>query len=402
MRDRVLAFLAEREQEQFALLEELVLIQSSSWNKVGVDAVGARLSEFLQGLGLNREVVAESDIGNQLIFRSAAWNIDRPGLLLVGHMDTVFPADTDFNWYRDDGVRVYGPGVIDMKGGLVVAVWALAALAHIGLLDRIPLTLICNSDEEIGSPASSLLVQTEAERSLLGLVFECGGLAGELVTGRKGKGGYLLKVHGRAGHAAFAGVDKASAILELSHKIIALERLNDPERQLVVNVGTVHGGIGPNTVADFATAEIDTRYLRLEDAELTAAKIEEITVKSTIKDTRGELELTGGRLPMEQSDTNHRLYRIIEQEATRLGIPCAEELRSGVSDANTIAATGIPVVDGLGPIGGCDHSDREYMIRESLPQRSQLAALAIIRCWQSLSNLGKVRLQDVGGEIIAC
>lgn len=382
MRNTILSYLNDNEEGQFQLLEKLVLTQSFSRNKAGVDAVGELLTEFLLPLGLIPEVVQESELGNQLLFRSPAWSPDRPGLLLVGHMDTVFPEASDFNWYRDDGALVRGPGVIDMKGGLVVAAWALAGLARVGLLEEIPLTLICNSDEEVGSPASAPLILREAKRSLVGMGFECGGLAGEVVTGRKGKGGYLLRVRGRAGHAAFAGPDKGSAILEMSHKIIALEKLNDVEKQLVVNVGTICGGIGPNTVADLAAVEIDTRFLRLEDAVETETKIREITENCQIPHTRGELEETGGRYPMEQSPGNRRLYGLVEQEAKNLGLACREELRSGVSDANTMSGAGIPVLDGLGPIGDCDHSDKEYMIRKSLPDRSRLAALSMIAAWE--------------------
>lgn len=382
MKEKIVACVDSDEAEQFTLLRQLVLQQSSSYFKPGVDAVGKMLADALIPLGMRGDVVKHSEVGNQLIFRSSAYREDVPSVLLIGHMDTVFPVDSPFDWYRDDGVKVYGPGVIDMKGGLVVAVSALKALSVCGLLDKIPLALICNSDEEIGSPASTPLIKTEAMRSLFALGFECGGLNGEIVTGRKGKAGYRLTVRGVAGHAAFAGANKASAILEMAHKVIALEQLNDPDRKIVVNVGVVHGGIGPNTVADKATAEIDTRFLQLADAADTASRIEAISQSSTIPGTLGELEKTPGRLPMEQNDVNRELYQLIRQEADVLKLSCQEELRSGVSDANTIAETGIPVVDGMGPIGDCDHSDREYMVRDSLPARSKLATCAIVRGWE--------------------
>jgi glutamate carboxypeptidase len=305
-----------------------------------------------------------------------------PGLLLIGHMDTVFPVDSPFNWFRDVGQKVFGPGVIDMKGGLVTAVFALRALAACRMLETIPLTFICNSDEEIGSPASTPLIQTEAARSLLGLGFECGGLHGEIVTGRKGKAGYFLSVKGRAGHAAFAGADKASAILELAHKIIALEGLNDTRRQIVVNVGVINGGIGPNTVADAAIAEIDTRFLSAADCVFTAANIFRIAAECSVPGTSAELRQTPSRMPMVQSAVNRELFQVIARQADMLGLPCREELRKGVSDMNTIAEAGIPVVDGMGPVGDCDHCDREYMIRDTLPSRTKLAALGIVGSWE--------------------
>ncbi len=381
MKESLIAFVEKSQKEQFSLLEDLVLQPSFSRFKEGVDAVGQKISASLKDTGMALETVRESEVGNQLVFRSPAYRTGLPALLLIGHMDTVYPLDSTFNSYRDDGRKVFGPGVVDMKGGLVAAIFAIRALAKGGLLAKIPLTFICNSDEEIGSPASWPLIQTEAERSLLALGFECGGLNGEVVTGRKGKAGYLLAVKGQAGHAAFAGSDKASAILELAHKIIALERLNDFQRKVIVNVGVIKGGIGPNTVADSAMAEIDTRFLEMADAEDTAIKIEKIALECSVPGTRAELYRTPARAPMIQSAANKKLFQLISREADLLGLPCREELRSGVSDVNTIAETGIPAVDGMGPIGDCDHSEREYMIRESLPARTKLAALSILSSW---------------------
>ncbi len=385
MHESLINFVQQSEKEQFRLLRQLVEQQSFSRFKAGVDAVGKWIADSLRGTGMVLDVVRESELGDQLIFRSPAYRPGVPALLLIGHMDTVFPVDSSFNWFKDDGQKVFGPGVIDMKGGLVTAIFALKALAACRLLEKIPLTFICNSDEEIGSPASTPLIQTEAARSLLGLGFECGGLGGEIVTGRKGKAGYLLSIKGRAGHAAFAGADKASAILELAHKIIALEQLNDARRKIVVNVGVIKGGIGPNTVADSAEAEIDTRFLTAADCVDTAAKIFRITAQCSVPGTSAELHPTPSRQPMVQSAVNRELFQVISRQADMLGLSCREELRSGVSDMNTIAEAGIPVVDGLGPIGDCDHCDREYMIKDSLSSRTKLAALAILSSWEHFS-----------------
>jgi glutamate carboxypeptidase len=186
-------------------------------------------------------------------------------------------------------------------------------------------------------------------------------------------------VRGRAGHAAFAGADKASAIHELAHQIIALEGLNDPGRGIVVNVGVVGGGIGPNTVSDSAFAEIDARFLHLADALAVEEQVTAIASRPTIAGTSAALTNTGGRPPMEQSEGNTALYHLLREEAEGIGLSCAAELRSGVSDANTLAREGLAVVDGLGPIGAGDHSEKEYMVRSSLAERTLLAALAIAR-----------------------
>lgn len=377
-------FLDKNKQDQFRFLQELVLLSSYSNNKIDVDKVGGVITHELASLPMSLETVEQVRTGNHLVFRSPACKEHEGSILLVGHMDTVFPSESEFNWYREEQGKVFGPGVIDMKGGLVVAIFALKALHHQNLLTKIPLTLICNSDEEIGSPTSRDLITKEAKRAIFGLVFECGGVNGEIVTGRKGKSGFTLNVKGRAGHAAFADSTKSSAILELAHKVISIERLNDPNRQLVVNVGTIEGGTGPNTIAENASAKIDTRYLSRLDGDECIAKIRAITDLCIIPETSATLTCTSEREAMVQSVSNQLLFQHIEQIANDLGFSVKAELRSGVSDANTMASAGLPVVDGMGPIGEFDHSDREYMNKESLLLKTLLSTVVIAQAWSSM------------------
>lgn len=380
MYDKALTCFENHMEDQLQLLQKLVLQSSYTEDKPGVDAVGHLMEEFLtKECGLSVERHPEAHHGDNLVFKTPAAKKDGASpILLVGHMDTVFPPGSEFNWFKDDGEKLFGPGVIDMKGGLVVAASSLQALHKTGLLNTIPITFICNSDEETGSLTSKAIIEKEASKSAIGLVYECGGLNGEIVTGRKGKTGYTLKVHGKAGHAAFAGKNKASAIHELALKIPQLEQLNDQKKQLVVNVGVIQGGMGPNTVAEYAEALIDTRFLTVADSKNTQEKIETITTACSVPDTHAELAITSGRLPMEQSHKNRQLYQVIAKAADRLGIKVCDELRSGVSDANTIAGCNIPVIDGLGPIGDCDHSDREYMVKSSLVEKTRLSIATLL------------------------
>lgn len=382
MRTLLSQYLEQHERDLFRFLRELVLQPSYSWNKKGVDSVGKIISRELAALPMNCTQSKQSELGNHLIFRSHACTNNLQSILLVGHMDTVFPPNLGFDWYREENGRVFGPGVVDMKGGLATAVFALKALHACGLLSEIPITFICNGDEEIGSPSSTELISRVARESLFAMVFECGGLNGQVVTGRKGRAGYVLDVKGRAGHAAFAIENKASAILRLAHHIIAIEKLNDPVSQLVVNVGTVMGGIGPNTVAEDASAQIDIRFLTVEDGQRCDKNLRRIAEDFHVQNTHTTLTMTSFRRPMEQSTANTKLFEHVRHEAEILQLPISSELRRGVSDANTIAEAGTPVLDGLGPIGDCDHSSNEYMIRESLPQRTLLAANSIFACWQ--------------------
>jgi len=383
---QIVSFLQENETQMFSLLEDLVVIQSSSHNKVGVDRVARAIETFLSNSSAICRTVTQEHSGNHLVIRSPAAEADgRRQALLVGHMDTVFPQDTAFNWYKEDEHHSYGPGVIDMKGGLVVGLFALSALDAAGLLSEIPITFICNADEEIGSGTSGAMIRKEARHSAFAFVLECGGLNGEVVTGRKGNLSAKIDVTGEAGHAAFAGQDKASAILELAHKTIALEALNAPERGITVNVGQVQGGIGPNTVPALASARIDMRFLTLPEGSALEKHLKEIVAHQQVPNTAATCQVLTGRPPMPKCDANHNLYEIVQAVASDLGYYIQPEFRQGVSDANLIAAENVPVIDGLGPLGGRDHSEEEYMIKSSLLQRTILLACAIPACYAKYS-----------------
>jgi glutamate carboxypeptidase len=273
-----------------------------------------------------------------------------------------------------------------MKGGLTAGIYALKALENADLLKEIPITFVFNSDEEIGSRTSETIIRREARKSLFAFVLECGGLEGEVVTGRKGNMSLTLDTFGKAGHAASAGKDKASAILSLAHKIISMETLNDPERKISVNVGKIAGGIGPNTVPDKATARIDVRYEHPADRRVLENKLTDCAKNIDVLGTKSHLEIVSGRPPMPQSNSNKKLYKIVKKIASQLNIQVQEEFRFGVSDANLIADEGTPVLDGLGPIGADDHSKNEYMIKKSLPERTLLLATALDACWKRLSQ----------------
>lgn len=384
--NRIITFLKAYNRDMFGLLEKMVLIQSGSTNKEGVDALGRFIKSTFQSNNVSCQVIEQDKYGNHLVVRSLCKGQFDTQILLVGHMDTVFPKDTGFNWYREEKTRCYGPGVIDMKGGLAAGIFALKALDNEKFLTQIPITFIFNSDEEIGSPSSKALVQQEAKKSIFAFVLETGGRNGEIVTGRKGNLSLELKIKGRAGHAAFAGKDKASAIVELAHKIIEFESLNNPHGGISVNVGRVNGGIGPNTVPEHASARIDFRFLKSPDKAYLEKKIAEITQKQNIQNTHSHFVILSGRPPMPVSEKNKKLFQAVQKTAKSIGLSVDEEFRAGVSDANLIAGENTPVVDGLGPIGAMDHSEDEYMIKESLLQRSALLANAIIECWEKYNQ----------------
>jgi len=374
-------YIAGHEVGMLALLKEMVLIQSGSYNKSGTDRVATLIRRVLGPLPLEIECFPQKQYGDILVAATPAVG-NTNNILIVGHTDTVFPEDTAFNGWRDDTDNVYGPGVIDMKGGLVLGIFALKALAACGRLRDLPIRFVFNADEEVGSPVSGPIITAEAQKSAMAFVLECGGTQNEVVTGRKGRTGFHLNVSGHAGHAAFAETDKASAILELSHKIIQLEALNGLKPGLTVNVGKIHGGIGPNSVAESAWAAVDVRFKNQNEANFFDSRLNDIITTPVIPETRVRVNNVTGRPPMEASAGNRSLFKAAEIQAHKLGMDIRESFRRGVSDANIIAATGTPVLDGLGPIGDLDHSVREYMQKNSLVPRCQLFTLTLLYCWE--------------------
>lgn len=381
MKQQLFDYVNSQRQNMLALLEKLVLIQSGSYNKPGVDQVVHRIQDVLTADDIPAREIPQEHYGAILLASSRAAG-EKHNILLIGHTDTVFPQNTTFNWWREDYEKAYGPGVIDMKGGLVAGIYALKALKHVGLLDRIPIRFIFNPDEEIGSPCSKDIIAAEARTSAMAFVLECGGLDGQVVTGRKGYIGVKLEAFGKAGHAAFITENKASAIVALARKILALESLNGQFDGVTVNVGRISGGIGSNTVPEYAVADVDIRFSTAAGAEFFEEQRSVLARQTDVPGTSTKIEVIRSRPPMEQSEGNRTLFRMVAEQARELHVPIQEEFRQGVSDANTVALEGVPVLDGLGPIGSLDHSDQEFMITESLFQRTQLLAWSLLEGWQ--------------------
>lgn len=366
------AYIKSRRRRMIELLEELVVIQSGTANKSGVDKVADVIIREMTGIGFDCERIPQTRAGDHIVARSPGHNSDDKQILMIGHMDTVFPADTSFNYFKEDSKNCYGPGVADMKGGLLVGIYALKALWDVNRFNNTPITFIFNSDEETGSGTSRELIASEAEKSLAAFVFEAGGLNNEVVTGRKGNFSAELSIEGKAGHAAFAGTDKASAILEMAHKIIAIEELNAPDKGVSANAGTVTGGIGSNTVAQRSKARLDFRFLSKQDHSRLHSRVEKIAAQTVIPGTRSKLRIVSSRPAMPQTTGNQNLFQWMKSIGDSMGIHISQELRQGVSDANLVADAGIPVLDGLGPIGAKDHSEDEYILSQSLFDRTIL------------------------------
>lgn len=363
-----------------SLIEELVSVNSFTEHLEGGEAVGRILERELRGLGMVVRRVTSERYATHLVAMTRAAEASAEGCVaLVGHLDTVFPPGT-FEGFRRDGDLARGPGVLDMKGGLVVAIEALRALAELGLLAEIPVRFVIVSDEEIGSPEGKLVIERELHGARAALVLESGRAKDAIITARKGTGSAKITASGRAAHAGNAHEQGANAIWALARFIDRAQALTDYERGVTVNVGKVSGGQGKNTVPDHAEALVDFRFVRSADGEATFAELREVAsaAAASIPNTP-TLVVEGGpaRPPLERTKANVALYRAYAERAREAGLGDGEApLVGGGSDASTTAALGVPSIDGLGPRGAGFHTRNELIeISSLLPKTEALADL---------------------------
>lgn len=370
----ILSYLTQHQDDILADLELLAKAESPSHDKSAVDACGQVLQQlFIRHLGAKAEVFPRSEYGNHLAFDIG--NGTRK-TIIMGHFDTVWDIGR-LSLRREDG-KLYGPGVLDMKGGLIQAIWAVKALKELELLADHHIRFLCNADEELGSPSSREWIEAQAKDCRQVLVAEPTTANNHaLKTGRKGTGRFYVHIKGRAAHAGNNPEDGISAIQEMSYQIQYLHSLNAPQNGTTVNVGVASGGNKINVVAEEANLSIDVRVTRLDEAE----RIHKAIYGSQAKLAGIELTITGGmvRPPMERNEAAGKLFGIAQQAAKALGFEVEEASVGGGSDGNFTAAMGIPTLDGLGATGAGPHAEYEHIIIEDLPKRSALLAELITR-----------------------
>jgi len=357
------------EGELLVLLEKMIAINSYSHNTEGV----AQMAETVGGaLPTPLELQSVTTSKKEPLWTCLYGPSGEAPILLVGHLDTVFPPGTfDRSMVFHDSY-LHGPGVADMKGGLAVILGALWALDRLKVLPKIPLLLAFNGDEEIGSPGSGHRLEQLARSCRLGFVFECGGPDGSVVTSRRGLCRYLLKIRGKAGHAGNLQAAKQSAVVELAHQILKLEGLNDLEAGLSVNVGRIKGGMASNVIPAEAEAELEVRFLNQGQGDEVDDRIRNLAKGSREFGIETDLVRGHARPPMEHTPGTARLFQEVAQVAARNQIILSEETRWGASDANLLATVGLPTIDCLGPVGEMDHSENERILEDSLFQRVEL------------------------------
>jgi len=373
--NKVFAWLAPRAAEMEALLQRLVNIDSNSFDKAGTDAVGAAISEVLEADGIAVSRIPKTGFGD--VFRAEVRGRGETGhVLLLGHRDTVFAKGTvSTRGYSRSGHLAFGPGVADMKGGLVANIFALRALNAVGGLS-FPVVALFTADEEIGSPTGRAEIESAARGARAVFNSEPGRVSGNVVTGRKGGGSFHIKVTGRAAHSGVNHEAGASAIESLARKVVRLHALTDYASGITTNVGLVRGGNTHNTVAPWAEAELDLRFMTLEQRAQIMPEIERIVNAEDVPGTIAEMKSGAMFLPLEEQHSK-ALFAVYQQAASRVGFSVEGEFTGGCADSGFTAALGVPTLCGLGPVGGKAHTDEEFCRLDTLLPRTQALAATI-------------------------
>jgi glutamate carboxypeptidase len=362
----------------------MVAIHSMTTHKVGVDAVGELAIESLPP-GFTHQRIHQTTFGDHHV-------LHRPGhagalrVVLSGHLDTLCPPNPTFCSMSERGDRLVGPGVMDMKGGDVVLIWALRALHAVNRLDELDITVIFNSDEELGSPTSRDLFLAMEGRADLALVFEASSPSDSIVTTRRGVVRNRLTIDGVEHHFGMLTGRKVSAIEEAAYQILRIENLNRQDGSVAANVGKVEGGLAANKVAHRAVIEFETRCWDPALHAEVAADFPRMFATPTVEGCRITLERLAFRPPMELRPGHRHWFDLAAAAAAELRMPLVEERRGGVSDACVLSAAGIPTLDGLGPRGDHDFTPDEYCVTESLYERIELTSLLLVRASEHYSG----------------
>lgn len=361
------------------LLEKIVDINSDSHNVAGLEKVRSTLIPYFEALGMK---VTRHELAEGRVVLSFETAYAKPTVLLIGHLDTVFAQTSPFQTLSRQGDRLMGPGVIDMKGGVVLMLNALAQLKDEGVLDNVRVVL--NDDEEIGSSLSKPILQEVAQGVSYGLVFEPGLEDGAVVSSQSGIRWMKLTTYGKASHAGLEPENGIDACLDLAIKVTKLAALAQPEKGLLLNPGVIEGGTKPNVVCDKASVTVDVRFQNMADWESVSAAMEKISSNSDVynkklqQGTRTEL-LKLAEMPLLPASNTQNLVDEARQVAQSLGQPFNARAVGYGSDGNNLANQNMTILVGLGPYGGGMHSDKEFMQLSSYGDRLALVTALIKR-----------------------
>jgi glutamate carboxypeptidase len=376
----------DRFERYLAELEMLVNIDCGSYTPEGVNRVADHVASWMTELGArvertrHRPADGEPQLGDLIIGALAG---DGPRILVIGHMDTVFdPGTATARPFRRDGDRAYGPGVSDMKGGLLAGLHAVAALHEAGY--RPNATFVANPDEEIGSGFSTPFIRALAQSHDVALVLECARANGDIVSARKGIADLQITYRGRAAHAGVEPEKGRSAILAAAQAVSELTALNGRWPSVTVNAGTIAGGTRPNVVAERCEVGLDLRAASVSEFAAARDEVSRIVATPAVDGVTAEVRETASHKPMERSPAARRLVTLAQAIAHELGFSVSDAATGGASDANTTSAAGLPTLDGLGPVGGDDHSADEWLDLTSVVPRTALLAGLMARVGEAL------------------
>ena len=370
MEQKILGYLKEHETEIFADLEKLVRAEASTADteelKVCRRVIGEIVSERL---GIQMETVKTT--GEHPVVTFSYGDGDEK-VVLIGHYDTVCPIGS--MEYVTRGNELHGPGVLDMKSGLISAIWSMKAFKSLGIDVKKKLVMVINGDEEVRSLESSALICQMAEGAKAALVCEPSVSNGDLKTGRKGSMGFVVKIHGKATHAGNNHKGGVNAIEEMAREIQYIHSLTDYEAGTTLNVGVCGGGTKANVVPDYAEFTVDCRYTKMAEGNRIKKIITEY--QTSVPGASREVEVDEGMPPMEQTEGNLGLFAIAKACGTALGLEFSHQFVGGGSDGNKVSAMGIPTLDGLGAVGDGAHGINEHLLVDQyVPRIALLASL---------------------------
>ncbi|NUU43216.1 M20 family metallopeptidase [Tardiphaga robiniae] len=362
------------------LLRDVVNIDSGSFDKEGVDAVGARFEQHFAEYGIETWREPHDVYGDAVHGLITKPGSNEKPILLMGHRDTVFPkGEVAKRPFTIKGNLAHGPGVADMKAGVVINVFVAAALKKFDAAPC-PIKLLITGDEEIASRSSRPIIEREGRAARAVYNSEPGRPTGNITTGRKGGVFMRFEVFGKAAHSGNNFSVGISAIGELAHKIVQIHALTDMDKGITLNVGLVSGGQSVNTTAPHAEGEIDFRYIDPADRATIMGAIEKIIATSTVPGTTAKLHINGEFLPLVQDAAAKAMFEAYQAAAVDSGLTTLTgEFAGGCADSGFTASVGTPTLCGLGPVGGNVHTDLEWLDIESIVPRAQTLARAILR-----------------------
>jgi glutamate carboxypeptidase len=382
-------------------LQALVNVDCGTTNKAGVDAVGRLFRDLLRTTGCELTEFPLPGYGDCLLATLRGNGIAR--VLLSGHLDTVYPEGTvAARPMRVEGDKILGPGANDMKAGLLAGLYAMRALQQVGFADFERIDFFVNTDEEVGSPVSPRLYRDVAAQADAALILECGRSNGDIVSARKGCSTYRFTVRGRQAHAGVEPERGANAIVELARCIQELAALNGLNEGSTVSVGVIGGGTASNVVPDLAWADVDTRFVTAEAGKALDQAVRRLAAQPSVAGAKIEVSVApeATRGPMEKTAATALLVYLARAVAAELGFDFGDIRTGGASDGNYIAALGVPTLDGMGPVGGYDHSPDEYLELGSIVPRTAFLAGLIAAIAGHRSEILRFRSPElVGGSV---